>query len=61
MAMCKSIYSQILVVAEYIIMLNPKEKRDYFKTHWTIEFRKNAMETAEEIVSVYTYNHQLSN
>ena len=34
-------------------MLNPKEKGDYFKTHWTIELRKKAMETAEEIVSVY--------
>ena len=33
MAMCKSIYSQIWVVAEYIIVLNPKEKGYYFKTH----------------------------
>jgi len=30
---------------EYIILvLNPKEKGDYFKTHWTVELRKKAMD-----------------
>ena len=37
-----------------IIVLNLQEKGDYFKTHWTVELKKKAMGTAEEIVSVYT-------